>query len=196
MLTLPHVWASSVKRPAKQANGLNLRGCVSQYLSFRLRCQQIGHVPQNPCVKMSSQVWSRSRGVLILSRLPVPVSTTYRHVTDIEYYKEVDQSHLHLVEAQSTKRKFLLKLRAREAWEEQRQKRLIERENRTPWEAEETLTDQPSVAGYTPLPVRETTVYDRLLATAKEKEECVPQSYKGKKNYNAWRDACVIAPKG
>ena len=39
-------------------------------------------------------------------------------VTDITYYREVDQSHLHLVEAQSTMRKFLLKLAEREKAEE------------------------------------------------------------------------------
>ncbi|TRY70872.1 hypothetical protein TCAL_02901 [Tigriopus californicus] len=126
---------------------------------------------------MAWQLWSRSHGLVSVARLPAPVTTARRTVTDIQYYKEVDQSHLHLVEAQSTQRKFLLKLRQRAAWEEQREKRLIDQASR-PWESEDVLTDQPSVAGYTPLPVRETTVYDRLLATARESGDCVPQKYK------------------
>ena len=45
-----------------------------------------------------------------------------RTVTDIEYYREVDQSHLHLVPAQSTFRQFLIKLKEKEM----REKRMME----------------------------------------------------------------------
>eukprot|EP00095_Tigriopus_kingsejongensis_P007685 maker-scaffold1144_size59710-snap-gene-0.12 protein:Tk07685 transcript:maker-scaffold1144_size59710-snap-gene-0.12-mRNA-1 annotation:"GF11198" len=127
---------------------------------------------------MASQLWSR---VWLQARsqptgLGLAGVSARRGVTDIEYYKEVDQSHLHLVQAQSEKRKFLLQLRAREAWEERRQKRLLG--GATPaFEYPELTTDQPSVAGYTPLPVREPTVYDSLVATAHQGEPCQPGPY-------------------
>ena len=45
-----------------------------------------------------------------------------RAVTDISYYKETDSSHLHLLEAQSTLRKFKIKLKEREAEKERLRK--------------------------------------------------------------------------
>jgi len=48
-----------------------------------------------------------------------------RTVTDISYYKDVDSSHLHLLESQSTMRKFKIKLKEREV-EKERLRRLKE----------------------------------------------------------------------
>ncbi len=45
-------------------------------------------------------------------------ATAVLAVTDLEYYREVDSSHLHLKEAQSGLRKFLLKLEERKRLEE------------------------------------------------------------------------------
>ena len=55
-----------------------------------------------------------------------PSPASCRTVTDITYYKEVDSSHLQLVEAQSSLRKFKLKLKEREL-EKERLRKLKER---------------------------------------------------------------------
>ncbi len=55
---------------------------------------------------------------MTLSRHKWKALVQHRTVTDIVYYREVDQSHLHMWEAQSTMRKFLIKLREREAAEQ------------------------------------------------------------------------------
>ena len=60
--------------------------------------------------------WSRRA----MPAMQVPVLA--RGVTDIELYRELDQSHLHLKEAQSHMRKFEIKLKELELEKERRRK--------------------------------------------------------------------------
>ena len=62
----------------------------------------------------SSLVRAASRRACWPSLASAVTAVPSRGVTDIQYYKETDQSHLHIKEAESHKRKFLLKLAARE----------------------------------------------------------------------------------
>jgi hypothetical protein len=55
-------------------------------------------------------------------RTPLLATVPCRTVTDIEFYKEVDQSHLHLKEAQSHMRKFHLKMKETEMEKERERK--------------------------------------------------------------------------
>ncbi len=50
------------------------------------------------------------RKILASRQMPCLIVQSKRTNTDINYYKVVEKSHLHEVDAQSPKRKFLLKL--------------------------------------------------------------------------------------
>lgn len=51
---------------------------------------------------------------VITSNYANSTPTMTRSITDLPYYKGVDESHLHIVDSQNTKRKFLLKLEKQE----------------------------------------------------------------------------------
>ena len=55
------------------------------------------------------QVSLKNSKALVLTLRPMPL-TSVRTVTDIPWYKVTDNSHLHIIDGQSTKRKFELKL--------------------------------------------------------------------------------------